>query len=332
MSKIINNGKYRRFGVEIELNTSTNILKHKTEVPDGAEQVAKIIQSVTPELVTLNGWHYTNNNSAWVIKPDGSCGMELCSPVLKGRYDLAKLTKIVQLLSEDLSITSDKRCSFHVHVNLEDMSREQIGNIMAWWIKCEPVFFDSLPGYRKCSRHTQLIGMSNIFQHDVYYYSHDIIDLLSDVKYYSINAYHMRVGRRRSLEFRIAENSACLDPIFVKNWIQLLLLFVEKTHRSMPPKIKHPINSNMGLFWLDPNEVFQLLGFNSPNKLTEALKQVRSWFLKRLLMNSNAPHSGIWQEGTRTRAIEQIVAMASKEKRGHVEDYNTLLYNPSYIL
>lgn len=331
MNKIITEN-YRRFGIEIELNTTTDIIRSKDEIPDGAPLVGSIIQKVAREPVELHGWHHTNNNNCWVIKPDGSCGMEICSPILKGCYDLTKLVKVVDVLSKTPHIQADQRCSFHVHVNMEDLSNYEIGTILAWWIKCEAVFFDSLPSYRRCSRHTQLIGMSELFHHDRNYKPDEIIEKLSVVKYHSVNAYHMRMKRRKSVEFRIAENAACLDPFFVKNWIRLLLHFVEMMHQKMPKNYASG-DPNSGLLWLNPKQVFRLLRFNSP-QLSPGLKQTRDWFLQRLYNNIGqaARDNGLWQLGTRTVARQDVFELSRKFRIDPTQDRDTLLYSGELLI
>lgn len=316
----------RRFGVEIELNTTTGIIKSKEYVPDGGEEVARLIRRVVTEPVELHGWHYTNNNNCWVIKPDGSCGIEVCSPILKGAVDLAKLVKIVQHFRDDPRIQSDRRCSFHVHVNVEDLSNYQIASVLASWIKCEGVLYDSLPGYRKCSRHAQLIGMSNLVDHVDTPVVERLIEILSYTKYHSASTYHLRKGRRRSIEFRIAENSFCTNPLAVKNWIRFLLHFIACTKDRKLPKRYRPNDPWSGLVWLDLLRVWVLLGFNS-KQLSPGLNQVRHWFLQRLLQNTCQTSLGIWEEGMRDHTWQQLQKLVSKVSRQTEANEATLLYS-----
>jgi len=324
---------YRRFGVEIELNTTTNIIKDKKHVPDGSEVVAEIIRKVCNDYIALNGWLHVNNNDSWIIKPDSTCGIEINSPILKGGFDLAKLCKVVENLAKHPEIRADERCSFHVHVNLEDLDEQQIGAVLAWWIKCEAVFFDSVPLQRKCHRHAQLIGMCDRFESHIANYPADyIIDALSDVKYHSANVYHMRQKRRKSAEFRIAGNEFCLNPIFVKNWIRLLLHFVEcGLERGMPPRVRQG-DPWTGLFWLSPKEVFQFLKFNDNNLISPGLKQTKHWFLKQLRRNVTQSGIGFWQSALREPAIKEISEMVVAEEPVTDQDQDTLLYSKEFFL
>ena len=56
------------------------------------------------------GYEETNNNSSWVLKPDASCGMEICSPICKGNHGLKRLCRLVDAINDDSKIESDARC------------------------------------------------------------------------------------------------------------------------------------------------------------------------------------------------------------------------------
>lgn len=320
---------YRRFGVEIELNTSTGIIREKEEIPDGSDIVASLIRNVCNDSVQLNGWLYVNNNKSWVIKPDSTCGIEINSPILKGVYDIAKLTKIVQNIQQNPIIQSDSRCSFHVHVNLEDLNDTQIATLMAWWIKCEGVFFDSIISSRKCHRHTQLIGMSNLFESHKNYSLDYILSSLSDVKYHSASLYHMRQKRRKSVEFRIAGHDFCTNPLAVKNWVRLLLHFVDIAAKMDFPSKYNKNDIWSGLLWLNPKEVFELLNFDKQN-LSEGMKQVRHWFLNQLKMNANEASLGVWKAGSRNQSVREIRQLSILDDFVPPEDINIALFSDKY--
>lgn len=332
MSKLITSENYRRFGIEIELNTTSNIIKSKDQVPDGSEIVAKIIQDVCNDDVSLNGWLYVNNNDSWVIKPDSTCGIEINSPILKGGFDLIKLCKIVEQLSKHPEITADERCSFHVHINVEDLSTYQIGTVLAWWIKCESVFFDCVPSQRKCHRHAQLIGTSDLFEHNLNHDSDYLIESLSLVKYYSVNVYHLRQKRRKAIEFRIAGNEFCLNPIFVKNWIRLLLHFVTSAVNKDYPDKYISGNSWTGLLSLSPKEVFEFLKFDKSN-LSKAVQQNRQWFLEQLQRNTGQSSIGVWRPELRRPGMKEIRSLIQEYPlTNQDQDQNTLLYGKEFYI
>src|SRR5688572_42655 len=177
----------RRFGVEIELNSlDRRDFKARPlrqgELPEGTNYIATLLMENLRSPVRINKWNYTHNNFAeWVVKPDSSCGIEVCSPAFKGWTGLKQVVKTIDILEADPKILVDDRCSFHVHVNVMDcLSRIKrtgmgfnssgyewsksydLAAILAWWTKCEPVFLDSVPADRKRSRYCMAIGSTDL--------------------------------------------------------------------------------------------------------------------------------------------------------------------------
>ncbi len=331
----------RRFGVELEVNTLNGIVRRPDtsigEIPVGADYVALVVGSSTGEPVELQGWDHVHNNPHWVVKPDNSCGIEINSPILKGWRGLKKLMVLVEALRE-AGIRSDNRCSLHVHVNIADLSTRQLAAVIAYYIKCEHIFFDAMPPHRKNNRYCQLLGMTELFEHDFNLSPEEIIARVSAVKYYSMNTYHFYKGggfgtdnhRKKTIEFRIAEGTACLDPVMVKNWIRLLLHFVEITSQRTLPSRYRSGDPWTGLVWLDPRQVFQLLEFDNED-LSAGLKQVRSWFLSRLLKySSNTGLPGIWSNEGRSFVHREYEELASRWLRQ--DEDGDLLYGKKYVL
>lgn len=311
--------KSRRFGVEIELNTPSGLVVRPDtdagETPEGTEYLARLIQKTTGKSVEIHGWHYTNNNSAWVIKYDTSCGLEVCSPVFKGGRGLRELLDVVEALKHS-DLRADARCSLHIHVNVEDLVEENfdsLASVVAYWIKCEPVFFDLMPAHRKLNRYCRPIGMSELIS---IYRKPDwrVVELLSYSKYFSLNTYHMHQGRRNTIEFRIGDNSGCTDPEVAKNWVRLITHFVDVT-KDLPLPEAYNGDALTGMAWLDPIDVFTLLGFDQP--LDDDLREVRDWFLRRGLeygFNSGQRH-GIWSNEGRKIAYGQFTELGLRYLR-----------------
>jgi hypothetical protein len=272
----------RKFGIEIELNSfdkrdfKINPL-FKKEKPEGIEYVAGLLEKLNKEVV-ITDWQYTCNNKNWVCKPDSSCGIELCSPVLD---DFFEVVEVIEYLSKDEKIMADTRCSFHVHFDISDflfyenyVDHRKINfakslnlcSVLCWWIKCEAIFFDSIPDTRKLNKYCQCIGLLDLFDVNQIDCS-EIVDKLSN-KYLSINTYHLVKNRRPTIEFRIADNAACLDSYFAKNWILFLDNFISKAVLKGLPD---------SLSWLDPKDFFEFLEINN--------SELGSWFLQRVFTN-----------------------------------------------
>lgn len=283
----------RRFGTEIEINAfdGRNRPLKENALPEGIYYVGNLVQKTTGDNVTIHKWGHDHNNPTWIIKPDSSCGMEVCSPVSKGWLGLKSICRVIEAMGKDGRIDADHRCSLHVHVDVSDLTIEQLGSIIMWWIKCEPVFLDTVPSSRKRNRYCQFLGLCELFEHDSNYTVEGLIKKLGTAKYGTLNTYHLKNGKRQTIEFRIMGNECCLDPWIAKNWIRLILHFVEMAAARPMPREYEPDDPWTGYCWLDPQEVFTLLGFDGSHELSPGLKQVQSWFLSRALQN--APRTGL---------------------------------------
>lgn len=309
----------RRFGVELEINAfdmRNRPLGHEDgALPEGIHYVGNLIQKTTTERVIIHKWGYDHNNNSWVVKPDASCGIEICTPVLKGWLGIKQLCKVVQALSMNTKIKADHRCSFHVHVDVSDLDESQIAKIISWWIKCEPVFMDVVPLDRKRNQYCQVIGLTDILN-DVEsdFLANDmLIKKLGVSKYYTLNVYHYYNKKRKTIEFRIMDSECCLNPWIAKNYVRLILHFVETCLKTNMP-IKYEQNNKWsGYCWLDPFDVFDFLGFMPGQfELSAGIEQVRSWFLARLLLKiKSTPKLGVMSDKGRSISHDQILLLSS---------------------
>jgi len=295
----------RRFGVEIEINAFDGKSKPDFDgLPDGIYYVGNLVLQTVKDYVEVRRWGHTNwekTNGYWVVKPDHSCGIEICSPVLKGWHGLKEVCKVSDALAKNNKIKADSRCSFHLHVNISDFTVEQLANILRLWIKCEPVFMDAVPDYRKNNKYCQFIGLWDWLQHDSILSSEELVELLGRIKYTTLNTYQIFRGKRSTIEFRIPENTVCLNAYDIKNWVRLLIYFTEKAKDIRSKDFS----------WLDPNEVFVLLGFDRSD-LSEAMLQVKNWFLAKLLSNIKSGMKGAFSMKGRRYAARQILAITKE--------------------
>lgn len=303
----------RRFGIELELNSFD-----KKSRPDNGQKVAGIEYVATlvakncgGDCVDIKDWQHTDSNDGWVVKPDSSCGMEVCTPIYKGWDGLKRVCEVVHAFGRDAKVEVDNRCSVHIHIEVADLSVEQQASVIAHWIKCEPVFMDSVPPHRKRNRYCQFMGMVNLVQHDTRVAAKDLVHRVGTMKYYSVNTNQMMRNGRKTIEFRIIEGDGVKDPFLIKNWTRLILHFVEMAaKREMPPPYEAG-NPWSSFLWLDPVEVFDLLGFGvNPQKyrLSPGLEQTRNWFLARLQRHTAKDT----ERGPRHFAYRQLQEMLTK--------------------
>lgn len=291
----------RRFGIEIEICSFDG--KKRTppkELPKGIDYVAFKLSKFLQKRVEICDCKENHDNTTWIVKIDNSCGMEISPPILKGGIGLKTVYDLVCFLKQDPNITSNTNCAFHVHVNINDLNKEQIGSVVAHWIKCEPVILDSMPFNRQMNRYCQMIGMLDFLKSDFNMSASSLIKLIGEYKYYSLNAYHYYNMKRRTLEFRTMGHQACIDPNLAIDWIRFVLHFVEITSKLPIPQPYDFKDHKTGLCWLDPKEVIELLNLD---------KYLRDWFISNMYFNSNCYkgiNSGFWSKSSRVVALEQI--------------------------
>jgi len=328
----------RRFGVEIEVNAldGRDFVKyplHSGELPRGVEYVADLLRENLGKSVIINKWHYTHNNGEWVIKPDSSCGIEICSPVSKRWSGLKEICKVIELLKNDPLVKADHRCSLHVHVEVSDLLMSVLNRVLVYWIKSEPIFLDGVPDNRKLNRFCQCIGETDMFSlRDRF---DTVCNKLGEQKYLTVNTYHYCKGKRKTIEFRIIGNEGCLNPYLVKNWVRLLVHFVEMAAATLP-LVNYEVGNRLSAFcWLDLEDVFDFLGFNGNRELSKGLEQTRNWFLASIQANVLSKHKGVWSPRGRevterqvNNLISQLGVDVSKNLEADVDADN--LYSETY--
>lgn len=278
----------RMIGVEIELNSLDNrdFLSNpllRGEMPFGIEQVSRLISNIGLES-EVHSWQYDHGNKKWSCKPDASCGIEVCSPVLRF-CELDQIFDVLDTINREDSIKADNRCSFHVHVDLSD---DEVGSVLAWWIKCEHVFMDFATAHRKNNKYCRGVGLTSLFNSDDPVIPCVLVKKMSD-KYLTTNSFHFFNKKRRSIEFRLAEGTK--NSEFASNWIALIFCFIDACKESGLPK---------DYVWLDTNEVLDFIFKN-------ATAPLKKWFLERLLSNCLAGSCFPFDKETRRHAFDEYI-------------------------
>ncbi len=292
----------RRLGSEIEVNALDG-KSHPLidgDQPEGIQIVANIVAQTLGCRCEIYNWYVgqkaTDFNDVWIVKPDGSCGIEVCSPVGKGLYGIGQGTAVVTGLRDSGLIKADRRCSLHIHVEVGDLAVEQIASILAHWVKCEYTMLLAMPDRRKKNRYCQAIGMSDLLRADLVIPPDIFVNRLGAYKYYTANAFHYIRSKRPTIEFRIADEEACLNPKYFKNWNKLVMHFVETAINAKYPEQYDIKDPQSGYLWLYPEDVLKFLGFDGKTELCRELQETRDWFIDRISINSKSLLGGIWDD------------------------------------
>lgn len=130
----------RTFGVEVEFISKIS----QTEVADVLNRKFRSIN--------IKGESYNHTTQEyWKVITDASVcargeynyGLEIVSPVLKGRKGLNQLEKIMDALDSMEETDVNVSCGIHVHVGVEDSSVKGIANIVKLYAK-QSQFIDSI--------------------------------------------------------------------------------------------------------------------------------------------------------------------------------------------
>jgi hypothetical protein len=301
----------RRYGVELEINAFDGKSRpdNQNKSPEGIDIVGIIVGKHSTDGVDIRGYEHTKDNNTWIIKPDSSCGMEICTPIYKGFGGIKRTCKVVHALHVNPKIQADQRCSVHLHIEVADLTEEQIAKVLGYWLKMESVFLDSMPDDRKCNKYCQPLCKQNLISHEEVLTPRELIRRMGSSKYFSLNCQLLSKGERKTIEFRTGEGAGCKDPWFVKNWVRLLLHFVEMTKDLEPlqpvSNPESPDNPWQGYLILDPKDCFKTLGFDGSFDLSPGLTETRNWFLARLLKN-------LKNHKARSYCKEEILSLAKE--------------------
>ncbi len=194
-----------------------------------------------------------------------------------------KLCMVIDAFRKSDLINVDLKCSLHVHIDVSDLNDEMLANVLRLWLKCEPVFFDSVSDDRKENQYCKFMGLWDFLRVDEPLDTKMLLEFFGYSKYGSSNIYHRFKGEGNTFEVRLGENSFCKNSFFSKNWIKLLIYFVE---------VSSKIKTN-NLSWMDVKEVFGLLNFIN-TELSPGMIQMGDWFLARLYYNSLTSLSGFF--------------------------------------
>lgn len=303
----------RRFGVEIEINAfdgrNRPVGQDFGAMPEGIHEVANIVQKNVKEKVFIQKWGNNHNNDSWILKPDSSCGIEVCTPVLKGLNGVHEVCSVVDAFGNESKIKADDRCSFHVHVDINDLSKDQIASVLTWWIKCEYIFANIVPLSRKKNKYCQLISFSDVVDSVKYplMSSSSLIFSLGRHKYFSVNTYHLSNNKRKTIEFRIMDSSSCCNYFDAKNYILFLLHFVNITSKLPLPNHYEEGNQMTGYSWLDFNNVLDLLEFDTDKTLSIGMLEVKNWFFMRMKQNTLYDIDGIFGKSFKEYEYDKII-------------------------
>lgn len=303
-SKCVNYKKFtsqRRFGIEFEIDNKITKVKIKNA-----------IKSVSDHNSLITKYQPSTENNYWHIKNDATCGplgrfgpkgVEVASYVGSGIVDLQHIAEVAEKLIQ-IGCQVNENCGLHIHADSADLTKAQVGAILAYWIKIEKCLQHALPARRINNVYCQ---MSRDKYLGKYHFSDSDFTVLFPKGTASENFYHIfsptnlgyfenedrRVNLnlvnyaracyygnsvRKTLELRWPEGT--LNPLDVKCWTRLFLNFIETCkNKSFPQNINEcTISELLSCFGLEHENDFTIF--------SEGLFETKTWLLERIVQYS----------------------------------------------
>jgi hypothetical protein len=282
----------RSFGVEIEVGkeVSKNV-------------IFESVQKLSYKRVRSSYYHPSVNNTFWDIKHDGSCGAKMKNGINEGGYeitsykgsgvkDLLHISKVISTL-KSIKIKTNHNCGMHIHVDVSDCNVDEIGCLINNWIFIEDIMFCMVPLRRKlnkfCNRlYTSKINNNSLKTAKDYWecYKPNSTALTSGDRRMSLNLLNyfrsmkLKTFNRKTVEFRFPEST--LVEKNIKNWVRLLVFFVEFSIRNKKLISISPIDNLLKFL-----NVVGLYDFDNKIKYSSGLLETRLWALKRIHRYAN---------------------------------------------
>jgi hypothetical protein len=233
----------RRFGVEIEfLSTITK------------EQA---VMSLRAAGIRVESSYYTHDTTPyWKIVTDGSCGLELVSPVLEGEAGIEEV-RIAAAALEAAGAQVDKRCGLHVHFDARSMNLKAVKNLFKLWLKFEDVLDTFQPQSRRGNNNTYCrtnleSGVSDSEDHRGQCYrvfqkidacrNMDQMKQLYPCRYRKLNI--QSYFRHQTLEVR--HHSGTTDPAKITNWVRLMARVFDAAEAAATVR-NRPVDTGLGM-------------------------------------------------------------------------------------
>lgn len=280
----------RRFGIELEVGNSFSRAKLRI-----------LIRDVSDRPVYTSGWTQSNGNSYWHVKTDSTCGpkgpgkghpkgCEVASFVAKGVRDLQHICKVADHLAAS-GVSVNNFCGLHIHADASDLTTEQVGTLVAYWLKIEHVLGMALPERRKGNPYCRSLSKERVIFAGAKYSAEDIWDIFqpSDIGFYDNQDRRVTLNlvnyarsieysswsARRTIEFRWPEGT--LAGATIKNWTRLFLNFIENCKDRPMPANLYPASlpEALAILGIGHDDTFYIF--------SEGLLDTKTWFLERII-------------------------------------------------
>jgi hypothetical protein len=294
----------RRFGVELEV--SNNLSKQEIGGIINEYEFFYGLKKKNVKVTSgIEGWAQTRDNAYWHVKFDRTCGplgkkldygWEIASYIGSGVEDVNHISRLARFL-QNAGAEVNLNCGLHVHVEVKDFNDYKMGVLLSRWLKIENFLLMACHPSRTNNQYCMPIRRK-IGRNYKWYSCNDPEAVWNTLCPYDLsvhNNYDKRVTlntigfatatinpffTRNTVELRLPE--CLLDELHVKNWIRLIVNFVETSHKTKigPQDIKPAINIQEALTFLGLSGEEEFL-FLCPDLISTKI-----WFLRKIIQNS----------------------------------------------
>lgn len=203
----------RKFGVEIEFLATVSR--------------EEVVRKICSNGITCydEGYNHDDHIDHWKLVRDGSCGLELVSPILSGEDGLRQIEVVCGVMKE-LHAKVDRSCGLHVHVDARGLSQKDIAKVFIGYARYEPMFDALMPESRRRNFNSYCASIKSAVQ-----YAEDFSDDLRRAYNRYFGTRYTKVNlesliRHGSIEFR--QHSGTIESEKINNWIVLMVGFVDE--------------------------------------------------------------------------------------------------------
>jgi hypothetical protein len=239
----------QKFGIELELTSPMHM---------DAQRIASYLEEQRVVSVEVAGSYSEGlrHSNFWKIVPDSSiycspnlpgCNkFELVSPILVGGNGLQSVNRVVSALS-NLQLQVNKSMGFHVHVDVSELSLQELIKVCQNFIKYEDIIDTFMPPSRRsdspeCDQYFRsnkegLHQDTNKQRHYALKACGDVASLARKMnregRYYKLNLQNLVTGRQPTLEFR--QHSATINYNKIGAWVRFCVALVRNSARLPSP-------------------------------------------------------------------------------------------------
>ncbi len=286
----------RKFGIEVEVGRSVDKSVLIKAISDISSRGVKYID-LNANSINNKSWHVKIDSSCSDSGKDGDFGYEIASFVGHIPDDINHISQIINNL-KDSGVKINNNCGLHIHSNVFDFTVNQMGILLALWLKTEHIFRYIISNNRLFDFCWPLVDYiasedpdyqnKTIYPVELYYLFHPFNeDEEIEGKYRGLNIVNYakclmdKRRKRPTLELRFPEST--LEVEDANSWIRLFINFIETAKHA-----KMPVNLKPSLLL----EGLSLLGLHHTDEefyiLTPVLYKTKIWVLNRIIKHLSA--------------------------------------------